>query len=85
MGHFIDTCITLLIPLKVLNPQNERIALCLPTEDDLSSPKSIKEAIFVQTGEDVVSRKLDFQVGFTKKSHKMWINNDRDTCDALEC
>ena len=36
-------------------------------EDDLSSPKSVKEVIFVQVGEDIVSRKLDFQVGFTKK------------------
>ena len=32
-----------------------------------------------------MSRKLDFQVGFTNKSHKMWINDDRDICDALEC
>jgi hypothetical protein len=56
------------------------------TEDDLSSPESVKEAIFVQVGEDTVprSRKLDFQVGFTNKSHKMWINNDRDIHDALE-
>ena len=27
---------------------------------------------------------LDFQVGFTKKSHKKWINNNRDIHDALE-
>ena len=31
-----------------------------------------------------MSRKLDFQVGFTKKSHKIWINNYRDIRDALE-
>ena len=76
------------LPLKVLNPQNKKdytmFTLRDLTEDDLSSPESIKEAIFVQVGEDVVSRKLDFQVGFTKKSQKMWINNDRDIRDALE-
>ena len=78
---------TYTIALKVLNPQNKKdytmFTLRDLTEEDLSSPESIKEAIFVQLGEDV-SRKLDFQVGLTKKSHKMWINNDRDIQDALE-
>ena len=79
---------TYTIALKVLNPQNKKdytmFTLRDLTEEDLSSPNSIKEAIFVQVGEDIVSRKLDFQVGFTIKSHKMWINNDRDIHDVLE-
>ena len=40
------------------------------TEED---PESIKEAIFIVVGEDVISRKLDFKVVSTKTSHKRWI------------
>ena len=66
---------TYTVALKVLNPQNKKdytmFTLRDLTEEDLSSPNSIKEAIFVQVGEDIVSRKLDFQVGFTKKSQNV--------------
>ena len=78
---------TYLIALKVLNPQNKRdytmFTLRDLTEEDLISPESIKEAIFGQVGDDV-SRKLDFQVGYTKKSQKIWINNERDIKEASD-
>ena len=54
------------------------------TEEDLTSLESIKQAIFVQVGENVVSRKLNFQLGYIKRSRKIWINNERDIQDALE-
>ena len=66
---------TYTVPLKVLNPQSKKdytmFTLRYLTEDDISLPESIKEAIFVHIGEDIVSRKLDFQVGFTKKSQNV--------------
>ena len=37
------------------------------------SPKDVKEAIFTQVGETVVSRKLDFQVGYYNKASKLWL------------
>ena len=73
--------------LKVLDPQNKRnytMFTLRVTEEDLTSLESIKQAIFVQVGENVVSRKLNFQLGYIKRSRKIWINNERDIQDALE-
>ena len=87
-SHDQDLPPTYWIALKVLNPQNKRdytmFTLRDLTEEDLISPESIKEAIFGQVGEDVVSKKLDFQVGYTKKSQKTWINDERDIKEAWD-
>ena len=49
----------------------------------MDSLSSLKEFIVCEVGEDVVSRKLDFQLGFYNKSVKLWINNGKDFQDAL--
>ena len=73
--------------LKVLNPTNKKqftmFTLRNLTAEDINSPVSVKEAIFGQVGERVVSRKLDFPVGFYHKSAKLWLNNEQDVQDAF--
>ena len=41
-------------------------------------------AILSQVGESNVAEADEFQMGFFRKSEKLWINNDRDVCDALD-
>ena len=71
----------------MLNPTNKKdftmFTLRNLTAEDINTPISVKEAVFEQVGEGIVSRKLDFQVGFCNKSAKMWLNNEQDVQDAL--
>ena len=73
--------------LKVISPTKKKdftmFTLRNLTEKDINTPISIKETLFEQVGESVVSRKLDFPVGYYHKSAKLWLNNEQDVQDAL--
>ena len=72
--HVIRHTRTPAVPLKVMNPQNKRdytmFTLRDLAEEHLSSPESIKDAIYAQVGENTVSSKLDFQIEITEDLDK---------------
>ena len=73
--------------LKIFGPKNKK-DFTMYTLRNFSavlvhSPKDVKEAIFTQVGETVVSRKLDFQVGYYNKASKLWLNDVHDVQAAL--
>ena len=51
-----------------------------PTTD----PQMLKQAMFDELGSELLSRKLDFAIGYFKKSQKLWFNNEEDIHDAYE-
>ena len=53
------------------------------TSDDVSTISSLKRAMVQQVGESILSRKLNFQVGYYHKCTKLWLNNQQDLQDAL--
>ena len=53
------------------------------TAEDINTPASVKETIFEQVGENIVSRKLEFLVGFYEKSANKWLNDEQDVRNAL--
>ena len=52
--------------------------------DSVNTYDNLKDAIFSQVGETTVADADEFQMDFFRKSEKLWINNDRDVCDALD-
>lgn len=73
--------------LKVFSPTNKKDFVMYTLRNfstvDISTPGCLKEIVFKQVGETVVSSKLNFPVGYYQKSSKLWINNDQDVQDAL--
>ena len=73
--------------LKVLSQSNKRdftvFTLRDVTQEDMQTPDSVKAMIFAQVG-DAVSDKLDFPLGYYRKSEKVWINNEHDVHDAIQ-
>lgn len=63
--------------LKVLNPANKKdfnmFTLRNLTAEGMSTPACLKEVIYDEVGDVVVSRKLDFPVGFYHKSAKSYM------------
>ena len=61
--------------LKVLSQSNKRdftvFTLRDVTQEDMQTPDSVKSMIFAQVG-DAVSDKLDFPLGYYRKSEKVW-------------
>ena len=52
--------------------------------DSVNTCENLKETILSQVGETTVMDTDEFQMGFFRKSEKLWINNDRDVSDALD-
>ena len=73
--------------LKVLSQSNKRdftvFTLRDVTQDDMQTLGSVKAMIYAQIG-DTVSDKLDFPIGYYRKSEKVWINNEHDIQDAIQ-
>lgn len=47
------------------------------------TPDTVREEVFHQLGETVVSRKMDFRTGYFSRNVVIWIN-DQDSEDARE-
>ena len=73
--------------LKVLSQSNKRdftiFTLRDVTQDDMQTPGSVKATIYAQIG-DTVSDKLDFPIGYYRKSENVWINNEHDIQDEIQ-
>ena len=52
--------------------------------EDFLTPDTLREEVFHQLGENVVSRKMDFRIGYFKRNVKIWINKDQDSKEAWE-
>ena len=73
--------------LKVLSLSNKRDFIVYTlrdvTQENMQTPDSLKAMIFEQVG-DAVSDKMDFLLGYYRKSEKVWINNEHDVHDAIQ-
>lgn len=76
------------VGLKVFSPGNKREFIMFKlrevSESDFSTPDNLRKLILKQVGEDVVSKDLDFPIGFFSKSDKFWINNELDLKDVKD-
>ena len=71
--------------LKVLNPLNKKKFVMHTLRDfpcDLETPDELREEIFCQCGEEVVSGQLNFDIGYFTMSNKYWVNSEKDLADA---
>ena len=72
---------------RSLVPPTRRILLCTTLRDlsveDFLIPDALREEVFCQLGEKVVSRKMDFNIGYFSFKHNAK-NNDQDAKDAYE-
>ena len=71
--------------IKVLNSTNKKdftvYMLRGLSAEDLDT---LREEVFHQLRENVVSRKMDFCIDYFKGNVKIWINNDQDSKEARE-
>ena len=70
--------------LKVLNPLNKKKFVMYTLRHfpcDLETPDELREEIFCQCGEEVVSGQLNF-IGYFRHSNKYWVNSEKDLADA---
>ena len=74
--------------IKVLNSNNKKdftvYTLRSLSAEDFLTPDTLREEVFHQLGENVVSRKMDFCIGYFKRNVKIWINNNQDSKEAWE-
>ena len=74
--------------IKVLNSNNKKdltvYMLRNLSAEDFLTPDTLREEVFHQLGENVVSRKMDFHIGYFKHNVKIWINNNQDSKEAWE-
>ena len=49
---------------------------------NISTPQQLRQQILKQSGEKLVSSKLDFPVGYMKAGSKVWICSDADITDV---
>ena len=54
------------------------------TAEHFTQPNTLREEIFRQLGEAVVSRRMDFHIGYFNRNVKLWINNKQDSRDACK-
>ena len=85
--HELRVVLCKAMTLKVLSQCNKRdftvFTLRDVTQDDMQTLGSVKAMIYAQIG-DAVSDKLDFPIGYYRKSEKVWINNEHDIQDAIQ-
>ena len=51
---------------------------------ELEDPESLKEELFTQLGNEVLSVSLDFDIGYLVRNEKRWIHNSDDTRELFE-
>jgi len=69
--------------LKVINPANKKDAknFVLRPSDEIQTPQQLRDEIVKQFG-DKVPHTNDFEVGYFRGQHKVWIMTDDDLADA---
>ena len=71
--------------LKIINPakksEYETYILRNIESSQISTPMALKKEIFTQLGNEYVSSKLDFAVGYMKSGTKLWIRTGSDVHD----
>ena len=77
--------------IKVLNSTNKKdftvYTLRGLSAEDFLTPDALREEVFHRLGENAVSRKMDFRIGYFKHNVEIWINNHQDLkedCETLE-
>lgn len=74
--------------LKVINPSNKKEFTMFTLRNinfsPTTSPQMLKQALFDELGSEVLCRKLDFALGYFRKSTKLWLNNEEDVHDAYD-
>lgn len=79
---------TYIVGVKVLSQSNKKdfklYTLRGVVENSMKKPDTIKNEIFEQLGDEVVSESLDFDLGYYVGKEKKWINNVSDASDAVE-
>ena len=75
-----------LIIIKLINPDKKSIFETYVLREvgafNISTPLQLKEHIFKQFGDQLVSSRLDFPVGYIKAGSKVWIRTDADIKDV---
>jgi len=76
--------------IKVLSISNKKDFTVYTLGDlsveDFLIPDALREEVFCQLGQKVVSRNIDFHIGYFSSRHnvKNWINSNQDAKDACE-
>lgn len=83
-----DEPATYSVSIKVLRSTNKKdftvYTLRSISAEHFVSPDTLREEIFCQLGETVVSSKRDFHMGYFSRNVKLWINNKQDSKDACK-
>ena len=72
--------------IKVINPHKkseyETYVLHDMSSHNITTPDCLKKEILRQLGPDIVSPNLNFPVGYTKSTNKLWIKSGSDIMDV---